>query len=51
MVIFLEGYYARTKSDDVGSLLGDLMLLTDGGTVDPSVIDDWHAAVATATRA
>jgi hypothetical protein len=26
MVIFLERFYERTQSDDVGGLLGDMML-------------------------
>ena len=39
MVNFLEGYYERTKSDDIGSLLGDLQMLNDGNTADPAA---WH---------
>lgn len=30
MVLFLESFYERTKSDDVGGLLSDLILLEDG---------------------
>ncbi|MCY9517149.1 hypothetical protein [Paenibacillus apiarius] len=41
MVIFLEQYYERTKSDDIGSLLGDLIMLNDGTTGDPAVWDEW----------
>ncbi|MGO4108196.1 hypothetical protein [Paenibacillus sp. YAF4_2] len=41
MVLFLEAYYERTKSDDVASLLGDLILLDDGSTVDPAAWNEW----------
>jgi hypothetical protein len=36
MIRFLEMYYERTGSDDVGSLLGDMMILEDGLTIDPA---------------
>jgi len=45
MVKFLEGYYEKTKSDDIGSLLGDLQLFSDGGTFDPAAWDDWIESV------
>lgn len=45
MVFFLEGYYERTKSDDVGSLLGDLQVLKDGATADPAAMEDWDRCV------
>ena len=45
MVLFLEGFYKRTKSDDVGGLLGDLILLEDGSTADPAAWDDWMKCV------
>jgi hypothetical protein len=48
MFAFLEAHYARTGSDDIGSLLGDLSLLPDGGPADPAVTDDWSKAVADA---
>ena len=38
---FLDKFYQKTKSDDVGSLLGDLSLLSDGCTADPAAWDDW----------
>ena len=41
MVVFLEMHYARTNSDDIGSLLGDLILLEDGSTADPAMWKDW----------
>lgn len=42
---FLEGYYERTSSDDIGSLLGDMRILKDGGTADPASWDDWLESV------
>jgi len=42
---FLEGYYERTKSDDVGALLGDMQLLGDGLTADPAIWEDWLSCV------
>ena len=45
MFHFLEDLYFRTKSDDVGSLLGSMSLLPDGGTADPAVAKDWQKAV------
>lgn len=42
---FLEGYWERTNSDDVGGLLGDLQLCQDGGTFDPAAWEDWIEAV------
>jgi hypothetical protein len=45
MFAFLEDYYARTKSDDVGALLGSLSLLPDGDTADPASWQDWQRAL------
>jgi hypothetical protein len=45
MVIFLEGFYERTNSDDVGGLLGDLLLRPDGSTADPAAGLDWLTSV------
>jgi hypothetical protein len=42
---FLEGYYERTSSDDVGSLLGDMRFLDDGNTADSAAWNDWIDAV------
>lgn len=50
MVYFLEKYYQRTASDDIGSLLGDLQLLQDGGTADPAAWEDWILAINTAVK-
>lgn len=46
MVLFLENFYEHTKSDDVGGLLGDLILLEDGSTADPAAWDDWMKCVS-----
>ena len=45
MFAFLDDYYQRTGSDDVGGLLGSLSLLPDGGTADPATWQDWLKAV------
>jgi len=42
---FLEMYYSRTLSDDVGSLLGDLQMTGDGETSDPAAWHDWNQAL------
>ncbi|MFA6066166.1 MAG: hypothetical protein WC707_03220 [Candidatus Babeliaceae bacterium] len=38
---FLENYYEKTLSDDIGALLGDLQLLQDNRTADPAAWNDW----------
>lgn len=45
MFNFLEAHYNRTKSDDIGSLLGDLQLLDDKQPADPAAWRDWLEAV------
>jgi hypothetical protein len=42
---FLEKYYERTFSDDVGSLWGDLQILDDGNTADPAAMKDWDKCI------
>lgn len=43
---FLESYYQRTNSDDIGSLLGDLQLTnTKRITMDPAAWQDWLKVV------
>lgn len=41
MVKFLENYYELTNSDDVGVLLGGMLLQEDGSTMDPAAWSDW----------
>lgn len=48
MRIFLEAFYERTHSDDVGALLGDLRLQSDGKPMDPAAWSDWMEAVTKA---
>lgn len=48
MFAFLEAHYRRTRSEDVGALLGDLSLLPSGSPADPAVTFEWEAAVALA---
>ena len=45
MYSFLEEYYQLTKSDDLGSLLGSMSLLEDGGTADPTIESKWLETV------
>jgi hypothetical protein len=47
MVLFLEGYYERTKAEDIGMLLSDLPFLDDGDTADPAAWEDWSQCVQT----
>ena len=43
---FLDIFYYKTRSDDVGSLLGDLQLFPEGGTFDPAAWEEWQESVA-----
>ena len=45
MFAFLEGLYRRTKSDDLGTLLGGMSLLEDGGTADLAYWAEWKTAI------
>lgn len=45
MFHFLENMYKRNPKYIIGSLLGDICLLTDGTPADPAVISDWGKAV------
>lgn len=45
MYAFLESYYVRTNSDDIGGLLGELSILPDGSCADPASESDWDEAV------
>lgn len=48
--VFLEKYYEQTKSDDVGSLLGDLQILQDKTTADPAAWHDWMECINKAIK-
>jgi hypothetical protein len=41
MFLFWQDVYLRTNSDDIGSMLGDLSLLPDGGTADPAAYGEF----------
>ena len=45
MQYFLEQFYDRTGSDDVGGLLGDMLLTDNEETMDPGIWNDWIEAV------
>jgi hypothetical protein len=47
---FLEEFWKRTRSDDVGGLLGAMSLLQDGSPADPAMAQDWRAAVEYALK-
>ena len=51
MEMFLDKYYLRDKSDDLGLLLSDICLDTfiGGATADPAAWEDWEDAIVTAT--
>lgn len=50
MIIYLDKYYERTDSYDIGGLLGDAMILEDGTTADPALMDDWLLSVVKITN-
>lgn len=45
MQIFLEKIYNRTYSDDIGALLGDMIILEDGKPADSAIWKDWIEAI------
>ncbi len=45
MYEFLVNLYQRTKSDELGSLLGSMSYLADGETADPAIWKDWMLCV------
>jgi hypothetical protein len=45
MFSFLEEYYLRTKSDDIGSLLSGMCLMGDGMPMDKAYWSEWTQAV------
>ena len=51
MFVFLDQYYERTgRSPELGALLGELQLNSDGRPFDPAAWDDWLAAISKATE-
>lgn len=45
MYAFLVNFYERTESDEVGSLLGSMSLLSDGRPADPAIWSEWLECV------
>lgn len=41
MFVFLEEYYLRTKSNDVGALLGSMSILPNGKPLDAAMWTEW----------
>jgi len=41
MIFFLENYYERKYLDFLGGILGEFLILEDGGTADPSAGTQW----------
>ena len=50
MFEFLASLYERTRSDELGALLGGMSLLEDGVTADPAVWQDWMQSVQKAKQ-
>lgn len=50
MTCFLEKYYEHTSSDDIGSLLGEMQILEDEKTADPSAWQDWMNCIQKINR-
>jgi hypothetical protein len=50
MFEFLAKVYERTKSDELGALLGEMSLLSDGTTADPAIWRDWLRCVEKSRR-
>lgn len=51
MFRFLEDRYKRLPSDDLGGLLGEMQLATDGLPFDPAIEEEWDSAVDAVQRA
>jgi hypothetical protein len=50
MFHFLEEFWKRTNSDDVGALLGAMSILQDGSMADPAIVNDWRRSVEYALK-
>jgi hypothetical protein len=46
MFLLLDYYYKKTKSDDIGGLLSDLLHIDYGATADPAAWSDWQRCLA-----
>jgi hypothetical protein len=45
MIDYLDKYYNRTHSDDIGSLLTGMLLLANGESADSAALEDWNKSV------
>ena len=45
MVLFLEEFYHRTNSDEIGGLLSDLLMSEEGITADRAAWEDWENCI------
>jgi len=45
MFSFLEDYYNRTNSDEIGSMLSGMCLMNDGRPMDGAYWDEWEQSV------
>lgn len=45
MFSFLEDYYMRTKSDEIGAMLGAMSLASDGKPMDMAYWLEWERAI------
>ena len=50
MFRFLECYYDRTNSDEIGGLLGTMSMLDDGFPADIAVRTEWQEAIKYSRR-
>jgi hypothetical protein len=48
MYEFFYELYQRTKSDDLGVLLGSMSYLANGQTADPAIWNDWMRCITKA---
>lgn len=45
MFSFLEDYYLRTKSDEIGSILSGMCLMNDGEPMDAASWKEWEQSI------
>jgi hypothetical protein len=45
MLLYLEDYYERGKSEEVAMMLAGMLFLADNNTADPAAWEDWMNAV------
>jgi hypothetical protein len=50
MFYFLNQWYKRTNSNELGGMLGSMSLLDDGCPADPAIVSEWQEAVQFALK-